>query len=204
MSPEDDLPEARIGGGGRLSRRKLEAQASTMRGSGVKLRRKDLRQQRAGRRKARKEARRELTLRRIAIVGCSLLVIALGGLLIHVQSGGCREDVSREREVKDKGHFLCENCGAQWDGEAVRSHPYDPYVQCRACGKRKARRATQCPQCRAWVLEQIPTPPRPFAEMNKGEKRQWDLQKRSIMRKAQCPECGALLHASPPPPDEVG
>ena len=184
-------------GGGLPSRRKIEAQASMMKGSGVELRRKDTGGR--SRRKERRKARKLLLRQQIAIVAGAALVLALAGFAIYRQLAVPAESTPGATvQLTETGHFKCEFCDFEWDGTVTLSHPLDPYVKCPNCREKKAREATKCPQCGTWTLEPIPIPPRAFAELNKGEYRRWELEQLSMMAKATCPKCGALLHPQQP------
>ena len=163
----------------------------------MKLRKKDPR--RRNRLRSRRTARKMLRRRRLAIVAALALVIGVGLLRVTTGGGGIWYQFwGRGSSLNDipsplKGDFVCEECDYHWRGEGARSHRYDPYVKCRKYGKKKARKAIQCPTCDAWVLPPIPEPPRPYAEMNKGEKDRWDREKRKLRREAVCPRCGAPI-----------
>jgi len=175
-----------------MPRPELDALASSMKSSAVQRRRKDpLRRQR---RLKRKNLRRRRKIKMAVLAGLCIVALGVAGVI------GYGALVRRDplgfpaEDYEDSGRFICENCGLEWEGEVELAHPYDPYVECHQCHLREARKATQCPICRAWSLEEIPPSSMPFAKMSNYEKRRWDLERHKLMAAARCPECGALLH----------
>ena len=194
------IPQALLGLGGglRMPRPELDALASSMKSSAVQRRRKDpLRRQR---RVKRKKLRRQHKIKMAVLAGLRAAVLGVAGVIVYrmLAGGGGPSDFPPEA-YQDSGRFICENCGNEWQGEVKLAHPYDPFVDCRQCGLRQARKATQCPQCGAWSLEEIPPSSIPFAKMSNYEKRRWDLERHKLMAAARCPDCGALLHPYRPP-----
>ena len=91
------------------------------------------------------------------------------------------------------GVFICEKTAYTWQGTEYLVHKYDPYVYCEKTNARTARKAIQCPSCRAWVLPLLGPVSTPFAEMTREEYDEWEQQNLDLLSTAKCPQCGAPL-----------